>query len=73
MNIDDVMKDDTLRQFFSLQPKQVDPNSTTYFYYMDMLFRKALSVYELENVPDNWDIDYFMTKLLSRGYICVTA
>ena len=39
--IDEVMRDDMLRDYFTTQPKKVDPNSTTYFYYMDMLFRKA--------------------------------
>lgn len=72
MSIDDVMKDDTLRDYFSLSPKKVDPNSTTYFYYFDMLFRKAMSIYKFENVPESWDYDYFVSILLSQGYICVT-
>ena len=71
-SIDDVMKSDTLREYFSINPKKVDPNSTTYFYYMDMLFRKAMSIYKFENVPETWDYDYFVSILLSQGYICVT-
>ena len=72
VSIDEIMKDDTLRQYFSVNPKKVDPNSTTYFYYMDMLFRKAMSIYKFENVPNNWDYDYFVSVLLSLGFICVT-
>ena len=72
MSINDVMKDDTLREYFSLNPKKVDPNSTTYFYYMDMLFRKAMSIYEFNGIPDNWDYDYFLSVLMSQGFICVT-
>lgn len=72
MSIDDVMKNDMLRDYFTLNPKKVDPNSTSYFYYMDMLFRKSMSIYEFENVPENWDYDYFMSVLLSQGLICVT-
>ena len=72
MSIDDVMKNDALREYFTLNPKKVDPNSTSYFYYMDMLFRKSMSIYEFENIPDTWDYDYFMSVLLSQGLICVT-
>lgn len=71
-SIDEVMKDDMLRDYFSLNPKKVDPNSTTYFYYMDILFRKAMSIYKFENIPENWDYDYFVSVLLSKGFICVT-
>lgn len=71
-SIDEIMKNDMLRDYFSLNPKKVDPNSTTYFYYMDMLFRKAMSIYEFENVPEKWDYDYFVTVLMSQGFICVT-
>ena len=72
MSIDEVMKDNTLRDYFSLNPKKVDPNSTTYYYYMDMLFRKAMSIYEFDGIPDNWDYDYFLSVLMSLGVICVT-
>lgn len=72
MSIDDVMKNDTLREYFTLNPKKVDPNSTTYYYYMDMLFRKAMSIYEFSGMPDNWDKDYFVSVLMSQGYITVT-
>lgn len=71
-SIDEVMKNDMLRDYFSISPKKVDPNSTTYFYYMNMLFRKAMSIYKFENVPENWDYDYFVSVLLSAGFICVT-
>lgn len=71
-NIDEIMKNDMLREYFSIRPKDVDPNSTTYYYYMDMLFRKAMSIYIIEGMPENWDYDYFMSVLLSQGVICVT-
>ena len=71
-NIDEIMKNDTLREYFSIRPKDVDPNSTTYYYYMDMLFRKAMSIYIFEGMPETWDYDYFISVLLSQGVICVT-
>ena len=70
--IEKVMKDDTLRDYFSAQPKKVDPASTTYMYYVDSLFRKAQSIYKINGMPDNWDYDYFLTVLLSQGFITVT-
>lgn len=70
--IETVMKDDMLRDYFSTQPKKVDPASTTYMYYVDSLFRKAQSIYKIDGMPDNWDYDYFLTVLLSQGFITVT-
>lgn len=70
--IENVMKDDMLREYFSLNPKKVDPNSTTFLYYVDTLFRKAMSIYEFKGMPDTWDYDYFLSVLLSQGYITVT-
>ena len=70
--IENVMKDDMLREYFSLNPKKVDPNSTTFLYYVDTLFRKAMSIYEFKGMPDTWDYDYFLSVLLSQGFITVT-
>ena len=70
--IENVMKDNMLREYFSLNPKKVDPNSTTFLYYVDTLFRKAMSIYEFKGMPDTWDYDYFLSVLLSQGFITVT-
>lgn len=72
VSVDELMKNDMLREYFSTEPKKVTPESTSYFYYCDTLFRKAMSIYQLKNAPDNWDIDYFMSVLLSMGFIAVT-
>lgn len=72
LNIDEVMKSDTLREYFNINPKNVTPNSTTYNYYMRTLFRKAMSIYEFKNIPDNWDLDYFISVLLSQGFVTIT-
>ena len=72
VNIDEVMKNDMLRDYFSAKPKKVDPASTTFFYYKRALFRKAMSIYEFKNIPDNWDYDYMLTTLLANGYFTVT-
>ena len=72
MPIDEVMKNDMLRDFMTTQPKNVDPSSASFMYYVRALFRKAMSIYEFDNIPDNWDYDYFISILLSQGFITVT-
>lgn len=68
----DANHSDMLRDYFSTQPKNVDPNSTTYIYYCNTLFRKAMSIYKFNGMPETWDYDYFVTVLLSQGFITVT-
>lgn len=70
--IEDVMRDDMLRDYFSINPKKVDPNSTTFNYYVRTLFRKAMSIYEFKGMPKTWDYDYFVSVLLGLGFICIT-
>lgn len=70
--IDEAMKKDNWLDFVSTKPKNVDSASTTYFYYVDMLFRKAMSIYELKNIPEAWDKDYLMSVLFSQGFITIT-
>lgn len=72
MPIDEVMKNDMLRDFMTTQPKNVDPTSTSFMYYVRALFRKAMSIYDFKNIPENWDFDYFLSILLSQGFITVT-
>lgn len=72
LNIDEVMRSDMLRDYTSTYPKKVDPNSTTYWYYIRALFRKAMSIYQFDGIPDNWDLDYFISNLLGRGMVAIT-
>lgn len=71
-NIDDIMYQDTVNLITSTRPRAVSPASTSFFYYVDVLFRKAMSVYEFKNIPDNWDYDYFLSNLLANGFIAIT-
>ena len=72
MPIDEVMKNDMMRDYFTAQPKKVDPASTTYIYYVNTLFRKAMSIYKFDGIPETWDYDYFLSVLIANGFICVT-
>ena len=69
---DDVMRSDMLRDFMSTYPKKVDPASTTFSYYARTLFRKAMSIYSFKGMPETWDYDYFVSTLLSQGFIAIT-
>ena len=72
MSIDDAMKSDVMRDFISTRPKNVDPNSTSFWFYVRALFRKAMSIYELSGMPEEWDLDYFMSVLFSQGFLTIT-
>lgn len=68
----EVVRSNTWREYITANPKNVDPKSTTFFYYQRMLLRKAMSVFELTGCPDNWDIDYVLEKIFVNGYICIS-
>ena len=51
----------------SLKPKD---NVTTQ-YYIRYLLKRAMSVFEFDNVPDNWDIDYFRYILFCWGHLVI--
>ena len=70
--VDNIMREDMLRNYITTNPKKVDPASTTYWYYIDILFRKAQSVYKFNGMPETWDYDYFVTTLLATGMIAIT-
>ena len=40
-------------------------------FYTDYLLKRAMSVLEFGNMPENWDMNYFMYVLYCRGFVCV--
>ena len=68
----ELVTSDTWRNFITTNPKDVDPKSTSFFYYERMLLRKAMSIYELTGCPENWDLDYVMSKIMVNGFITIT-
>ena len=71
-DMDTMMYSDELRLVSSTRPRNVSPASTSFMYYVDNLFRKAMSVYEFEGIPESWDFDYFLSNLLAQGFIAIT-
>ena len=72
-NWDKIPLDDLRREFMRQSPKDVDGvfNESSLFY-REKLLRKLSSLFELTGAPESWDIDYFWTTLLCRGYIGIT-
>lgn len=68
----EIADSNTWRNFITTNPKIVDPKSSSFFYYESMLLRKAISIYELTGLPDDWDKDYILTKIMRNGFICIT-
>lgn len=68
----EIADSNTWKNFITTNPKIVNPKSSSFFYYESMLLRKAISIYELTGLPDNWDKDYILTKIMLKGFICIT-
>lgn len=65
--------EDLKNQFIAQKPKDVDGVfNASALYYRERLLRRLASIFELENIPDSWDMNYFWYILFSWGYIGVT-
>lgn len=64
---------DDLKRFFAREnPKSVHSQFTwTNSYYFQWGLKKILSRFEVENMPMEWDINYFWTHLFLDGYIAI--
>ena len=72
MNASDVAFDDLKRLFSREEPKTVHGEFTwTNGYYWQWGLKKILSRFEIENMPDTWDVNYFWSHLFLDGYIAI--
>lgn len=63
---------DLISNYLQPIPKDIQGlNNSSYFYYRQQLFLKIYSLFNFENCPDYWDIDYIKNILFSYGYIGV--
>lgn len=63
---------DLVSNYLRPKPKDVSGlNNSSYFYYRRQLFLKIYSLFDFDNYPDYWDIDYFKNVLFSDGFIGV--
>ena len=64
---------DLLRNYFARKPKEVDGvANTSAMYYRAKLLRLLSQRFKWENIPENWEYDYFIEHLLLDGFIGIT-
>lgn len=63
---------DAIKEAFGMKPNDVNAQLTARTgYYWWILLKKAKGLFKIE-CPDNWDKDYMLDCLLTRGKFCVT-
>lgn len=63
---------DMISQFLAVNPKSVEGlNNNSYIYYYNQLLLKLFSVFNFQNFPDSWNLDYFRNTLFLTGFIGV--
>lgn len=64
---------DLLREYFARKPKEVDGvANTSAAYYRQKLLRLIIQRFKWENIPSNWEYDYFIMHLFLDGVIGIT-
>lgn len=59
-------------ELFGIQPTDVKGQfNTRTLYYRTRLLRRAMSVIEFEDCPEEWDVEWLKKNLLLIGYLCV--
>ena len=64
---------DLINNFFARKPKDVDGvANTSALYYRNKLLKLILQRFDFQNIPDTWELDYFLDHLFLDGHISVT-
>lgn len=72
-NFNSAAYEDLVAEYFATRPRDVDGvANTSSFYWRHWMLRKIFGRFEFTGIPDNWDIDYFMTNLFLDGIVCIT-
>lgn len=72
VNASEVAFDDLKRMFFRESPKDVHGEFTwSNGYYWQWGLKKLLSRFDIENIPEEWDVNYFWTHLMLDGKIAI--
>ena len=59
-------------EMYGAKPQEVDGQfNLRTMYYKERLLRRLLSVFEFEDYPDEWDIEWLKRTLLLHGYLCI--
>ena len=72
LNNEEMRYNDLVRQYNKVKPSDVQmKDSLSYWHYYNALLHLCYSIFEFENLPDNWDRDYMLNQLFIRGGFCV--
>ena len=72
MNNQEMRYTDLVNQYNSVKPSDVHMrDALSYHFYYNALLHLCYSIFEFENLPDNWDRDYMLNQLFIRGGFCV--
>lgn len=64
---------DLVHEFFARKPKEVDGvANTSAMFYRQKLLRLVLQRFEWLNIPETWELDYFLEHLFLDGIIGIT-
>ena len=58
-------------EYMEAQRKRLQNNTSGQLYYQELLLKKLFSRFEFE-LPEEWDISYFLTTLFIEGHLAIT-
>lgn len=62
-----------VKRLAQTEPRSVEGlNNKSYFYYFRKLLKMVYSIFEFENIPEDWNLPYFKEHLFLDGVVCVT-
>mgnify|MGYP004527738003 CR=1 FL=1 len=72
LNNQEIRYTDLVNQYNSAKPSDVHMrDALSYHFYYNALLHLCYSIFEFDNLPDNWDRDYMLNQLFIRGGFCV--
>lgn len=72
LNNEVMRHEELVKHYNQVKPTDVQmKDSLSYWHYYNALLHLCYSIFEFENLPDNWDRDYMLNQLFIRGGFCV--
>lgn len=72
LNNQEMRYTDLVNQYNSVKPSDVHMrDALSYHFYYNALLHLCYSIFDFDNLPDNWDRDYMLNQLFIRGGFCV--
>ena len=72
LNNQEMRYTDLVNQYNTVKPSDVHMrDALSYHFYYNALLHLCYSIFEFDNLPENWDRDYMLNHLFIRGGFCV--